>query len=154
MALRPKETHMEIIKLGDQRLQKMCHPVTDFGEGLKTLVENLKTTCIESKGVGLAAPQIGVTVRAFVVFYPTETFGVFINPVITKRWGTLVSEEMCLSIPGVDMQVPRSKGVHIEACDIDGKEFKVKATDLLARILQHEMDHLDGRLIIDYLPEE
>ncbi len=150
-------SHMlDIYKLGDEVLYEPCNKVTKFDSALKTLVEAMFETMLEADGVGLAAPQIGSSDQIFVV--DTREAGeqlCFINPSIIETSVDLVPhEEGCLSIPGVFHKIMRPRCVTIQAQDVNGKAFTLKASGLLARVIQHEYDHLSGRLFIDHLPPE
>jgi peptide deformylase len=105
----------------------------------------------EAKGVGLAGPQVGLSIRLFVCNLTEEAASdmVFVNPVFAERTGSIDGEEGCLSIPGVNVMMHRSARVVIEAQDPEGKPIQQSAEQLLARVWQHESDHLDGRLIVD-----
>jgi peptide deformylase len=100
-------------------------------------------------GIGLAAPQVGVNLNMIVVDIGTGLYKL-VNPKIVSKSGSFSIEEGCLSVPGVCIKVGRAKNIVIEACDDAGKEIKVEAEDLLACVIQHEMDHLRGKLIVDY----
>ncbi|MFC2821175.1 MAG: peptide deformylase [Spirochaetales bacterium] len=146
---------LDIVKLGDEILREKCTEVTEFDDSLHILLEAMYETLEEADGIGLAAPQIGVDKRFFIVGLPDGTRKEFINPEIT---GTSVEtnpyEEGCLSLPGVYHDVVRPSKVIIKAQDADGKEFTLKASGLLARVIQHEYDHLNGVLFIDHLSDE
>ena len=145
---------LDIIQLGDEILREKCTEVTKFDDSLRMLVEAMIETMDEADGVGLAGPQVGVTERLFVVHVPKEAPMAFINPIITgTTLETGVYEEGCLSIPGMFHDVVRPLGVTVQAQDVTGKIFRIKATGLLARIIQHENDHLDGTMFIDHLTE-
>jgi peptide deformylase len=139
---------------GDPVLRRKATPVASSDPDLAALVADLFDTMYREKGVGLAAPQVGVSTRVFVVDVEDETGRVrraFVNPVITRREGTIVGEEGCLSIPGFREDVKRWATVEVEATDETGQAFTVAAEGLLARAIQHEIDHLDGVLFIDRL---
>ena len=146
---------LDILRYPDPRLHKVATPVTEFGtERLRTLVANMAETMYEAPGVGLAASQVDVHEQV-VTIDVTETqddLMVFINPEIT--WSSderLVYDEGCLSVPGVYDGVERPARVKVRAFDIDGKEFTVEADGLLAVCIQHEMDHLKGKVFVEYL---
>lgn len=143
------------MKLGDEVLREKCKPVTEFDDALRILIQAMYETMEEANGIGLAAPQVGVDKRFFVVGLPDGTKKEFINPRIT---GTSVEtspyEEGCLSLPEVYHEVIRPSKVIIEAQDMNGNPFTLKASGLMARVIQHEYDHLDGVLFIDHLSEE
>jgi len=146
---------LDIMKLGDEVLREKCKPVTEFDDALRILIQAMYETMEEANGIGLAAPQVGVDKRFFVVGLPDGTKKEFINPRIT---GTSVEtspyEEGCLSLPEVYHEVIRPSKVIIEAQDMNGNPFTLKASGLMARVIQHEYDHLDGVLFIDHLSEE
>ncbi len=138
---------LKIKKYPDPILRKKCEEVKEVNEEIKKLVDDMIETMEKNNGAGLAAPQVGVLKRVIVV--ETEKGPVsFVNPKIVKKSKeTVIEEEGCLSFPGLWLKIKRWKRVDIEALDGDGK--KVKAENLLASILQHEIDHLDGILFID-----
>lgn len=127
-----------------------------FDEELGRLVEDMAETMYAAPGVGLAAPQIGVSKRLFIVDVATEEdepsdLRVFINPEILERQGEVVFEEGCLSFPSVREEIRRAERVKVRAVDAQGESFELEADGLLAVAIQHEKDHLDGRLMIDHL---
>jgi len=136
-------------------LKSRAAPVKDFDDSLKQLAENMLRTMHEAEGAGLAANQIGRLKRIFVAAYEDEgelREFIVVNPVIEKRSEVQEKDmEGCLSIPGYLAEVTRAEKVTVKARDRRGKEFRVKGTELLARALQHEIDHLNGRLYIDLL---
>lgn len=119
---------------------------------IRQLIEDLKDTCQTAKGIGLAAPQIGSTARVCVIHYPTERepYGLINPEVIAHSKGTSVLEEGCLSVNGRTVPVSRPKKVTVRAFDEAGKPIEIAAKDMLAKVLQHEIDHLNGRIITDY----
>lgn len=143
------------MKLGEEVLREKCTPVTEFDDALRILIQAMYETMEEADGIGLAAPQVGVDKRFFVVGLPDGTKKEFINPQIT---GTSVEtspyEEGCLSLPNVYHEVIRPSKVIISAQDMNGNPFTLKASGLMARVIQHEYDHLDGVLFIDHLSDE
>lgn len=146
---------LDIYKLGDEVLRAPTERIKSFDSGLALLVDAMFTTMEEADGVGLAAPQVGVSKRLFVV--DTRNEGeryAFINPEIIETSMELSSyEEGCLSVPGIYHDVVRSKDVTIQAQDVEGKVFTIKATGLLSRVIQHEYDHLYGKLFVDRLSD-
>ncbi len=140
---------------GDPVLRTKAAPVATFDPALSSLVADLFDVMYREKGVGLAAPQVGESSRVFVVDVEDEdevrTRLAFVNPVIIRREGTLSAEEGCLSIPGYRDDVKRWALVEVEARDENGQPFTLTAEGLLARAIQHELDHLDGILFIDRL---
>ena len=141
--------------MGEDILRDECSDVKEFGDEIKMLSDAMIDTLDEADGVGLAGPQVGVPEKIFVVHIRGEEPMVFINPVITETSiETGVYEEGCLSIPGVYHDVVRPLAVTIQAQDVKGKVFTLKADGLLARVIQHENDHLHGKLYIDHLDEK
>lgn len=143
----------EIRLLGDPVLRESCEPVEEIDEEVRQLARDLEETMYEADGVGLAAPQVGVTIRVFAydVRDPEEPSGVIINPEIVEREGSVKGEEGCLSIPGLSELVERSERLVMTGLDPQGREVRIEAEGLLARCLEHEADHLDGVLFIDRL---
>ncbi|MDI6759013.1 MAG: peptide deformylase [Candidatus Omnitrophota bacterium] len=134
---------------GDPVLRKKAKPIQDvIGEHRKILSQMAQLMLINS-GVGLAAPQIGISEKMIVVDIGSGLYKL-INPEITKKEGSLCLEEGCLSIPGVNIKVKRAKKICLKALDEFGKPLFYKAEGLLACVFQHEIDHLNGKLIIDY----
>ena len=145
---------LDIYTLGDDVLREKCSDITKFDSALKVLADAMIETLDEAEGVGLAGPQVGVSQRIFVVHIGDEKPMVFINPeIIETSIEVCPYEEGCLSIPGVYHDVIRPERVTVQALDLDGKPFTVKADGLLARVIQHENDHLSGMLYIDHLSE-
>ncbi len=143
---------LKIYKLGEEVLRQKCEAVKpeEINDEFRALIKEMFLTMDEANGVGLAAPQVGIAKRFFVAMSDDDVERVFINPVITKTSSELSEyEEGCLSIPGVYETIVRPKAVTISALDINGKPFTLDAEGLLARIVQHESDHLDGVLYID-----
>ncbi len=145
----------ELRFLGDAVLRQKTDPVELFNDDLGMLLDDLVETMYENAGVGLAAPQVGDSRRVTVVDVSEVRDGTevleLINPVVLSKSGTMVSEEGCLSIPGVVESIERSAEVEIEYQDRNGDRHTVQGVDLLSRVLQHELDHLDGILFIDHL---
>lgn len=137
-----------IIQIGDPTLRKKSFEVTDFGEKTAQLLNDMKDTLDKADGVGLAAPQIGVLRRIFIVNVDDKLYEC-INPVMVSSSGKQVGVEGCLSVRGKQGTVERPMKVTIKAFDRNGKPFTVKASGLLARAFCHENDHLDGVLYID-----
>ena len=144
----------EIIKKGDPVLEKHCHPVTRFDQKLWDLLDDMRETLAQANGLGLAAPQVGISKRVIVVCDGDGETMEFINPVLLSAKGMVEEAEGCLSVPGVQCMVPRAEKIKIKAQDRNGQSFELKAEGYLARVIQHEMDHLDGRLFIDIMTEE
>ena len=139
-----------ILTLGDPRLRLKGLPVDSFGKYLHELLDDLAQTMRDAPGVGLAAPQLGEALNVAVVEVESRLFEL-INPRIVKSTGEDRDLEGCLSIPGFAAYVTRKERVWVVAQDRRGKRFKVSGTGLLSRAFQHELDHLDGKLYIDYL---
>lgn len=142
---------LKIIRYPDPRLRKNCDPVTRFDPALTDLAAEMVRLMHEARGVGLAAPQVAKNLRMFVM-NPTGEEGqdrVYVNPVLSDADGEEEGEEGCLSIPGVTAKVWRSKALKMTAQDLSGQPFREEATDFIARIWQHETDHLNGTLILD-----
>ena len=137
-----------IIQLGDPTLRKKSFEVTDFGEKTHQLLDDMKDTLVKANGAGLAAPQVGVLRRIFVVSVDDMYFEC-INPVIIKQSGSQTGEEGCLSVKGKYGTVTRPNKVTVKAFDRNGKQFKVDAEGFLARAFCHENDHLDGIIYVD-----
>lgn len=137
-----------IIQVGDETLRKKCFEVTDFGPKTQQLIDDMKDTLFKADGAGLAAPQVGVLRRIFIV-YAENKYYECINPVIVKQSGKQSGEEGCLSIKGQYGVVERPMKVTVKALDRFGKPFTVKAEGFTARAFCHEYDHLDGILYTD-----
>jgi peptide deformylase len=142
---------LKIILYPDPRLKKMSQPVGVFNERLRQLAARMLELMREAKGVGLAAPQVGENIRLFVM-NPTGEPGadrVYVNPVLSVGEGEEEAEEGCLSIPGIHVNVLRSKEVHMQAQNLDGQPIEEIATGFIPRVWQHETDHLNGTLLTD-----
>ncbi|WP_459480656.1 peptide deformylase [Clostridium saccharoperbutylacetonicum] len=137
-----------IRKYGDDVLRKKCREIDKIDNRLLTLIEDMKETMYEADGVGLAAPQVGILKRLFVVDIGEGPL-VFINPEILETSGTQTDEEGCLSLPGKTEEVTRPNFVKARALNEKGEEFEIEAEELLARAILHEYDHLNGTLFID-----
>jgi len=145
----------EVIKYPDPVLAKRGEDVTVFDAKLKKLVDEMFDSMYAAQGIGLAAPQINISKRLAIVDVsfkknPEEKI-VLINPEIIDRSGKQVEEEGCLSLPEIREKVSRAEWVKVKAQDVTGKWIEVEGEELLARALQHEIDHLDGILFIDHL---
>ncbi|GAA0107283.1 MULTISPECIES: peptide deformylase [Clostridium] len=137
---------------GDEALRKKCKVVTEITPRTLKLIEDMADTMYEADGVGLAAPQVGILQRIFVIdIYDDYGLRVFINPEILEVSGSQLGEEGCLSVPGEVADVERPNYVKVKALNEKGEEFVLEATELLARAILHENDHLNGTLFIDYL---
>lgn len=160
---------MEIFKFPAPILKKIAAPVVKFDKDLQTLVKNMLFTMYHAPGIGLAAPQVGASIRLFVIDiwydrekvtladnteeYRLENFApmVFINPLFKNKSGELIHEEGCLSVPGIYEDVKRAELVTMEYQDISGDFHTIEADELLAVCLQHEFDHLEGVIFIERL---
>lgn len=147
---------LRIVKYGDPVLETMCEPITEFDTPeLRELADNMFETMYANKGVGLAAPQVGVPQRLTVIDTSAgENPGaklVLINPEILEKEGTQVGEEGCLSIPGFREDVSRAMKVKMRAQNLKGEFFEIDGEELLARAMQHELDHLNGILFLSHL---
>ena len=140
----------EIRLFGDPVLRTPATEVVDFDVELRKLVKDLEDTMMDAPGAGLAAPQIGVGLRVF-TYYVDDVLGHLVNPVLELSTECQDGEEGCLSIPGYVAYVSRKEKVWVVAQNRVGKKIKVAGSGLLGRALQHELDHLDGKLYIDYL---
>lgn len=142
-----------ILHYPDPRLREKARPVATITPEIKQLVEDMAETMYAAPGVGLAATQIGEPHRIFVIDTAGENepsqLRVFINPEIVQRDGDITWEEGCLSFPGVVEEIDRAAKVRVRALDVDGKAFEIDCDELLAVAVQHELDHLDGVLMID-----
>ncbi len=140
---------------GDPVLRRKAAPVAQVTPGVLELARGMYDVMYAARGVGLAAPQVGVSERVFVVDVESEegvrVKRVFVNPVLVAKEGSMIGEEGCLSIPGLYADVKRAAHVVVEAVDENGAPFRVEAEGMLARALQHELDHLDGVLFVDRL---
>ena len=143
----------EIRVIGDPVLRTPATDVTDVDGALVHLCEEMFETMYEAPGIGLAAPQVGVQKRFF-VYDHGEAAGVILNPQILESDGEWVFEEGCLSVPGLSWEVVRPKTVHLVGVDLDGNELSIEADELEARLFQHEIDHLDGVLLVDHLDDD
>ncbi len=144
-----KEIELQIRVLSDPVLLKRAHPVTKVTEEHRVLLSRMSRLMYSVSGVGLAAPQVGVLETLIVIDIGTGLYKL-INPKIVKKAGLQVSEERCLSVPGVRVKIKRAKAVTVHALDDTGKPVIIEAEDLLACVFQHEIDHLLGKLIVEY----
>lgn len=140
---------LDIRKFGDPVLKTRASPVESFDESLVRLTQDMLATMRDNEGVGLAATQVGRLKRVFVAAIEDDEY-VIVNPVLTDISETTeTATEGCLSIPGIQVDVERPTAVTISGQDVSGRPLQIEASDLLARVLQHEVDHLDGVLILD-----
>ncbi|KPK11141.1 MAG: peptide deformylase [Acidithiobacillales bacterium SG8_45] len=143
----------EILHYPDPRLRTVAKPVEVFDDSIRTLVKDMAETMYAAPGIGLAATQIDVHQRVIVIdITPDKSdLKVLINPQLADLQGETVMEEGCLSVPGVYDNVQRAERIRVKAMDENGKPFEMEADDLLAVCIQHEIDHLDGKVFVDYL---
>ncbi len=137
--------------LPDPVLRQRAKRVNLIDSSIQKLIDDMIDTMRAVSGVGLAAPQIGVSLRVAVIEIPGEEVITLINPEVVKRQGERVVEEACLSVPGYQGEINRSVIVKVKAQDRQGKEIRIKGEDLLAQALEHETDHLNGMLYIDHV---
>ncbi len=145
---------LEIKKFKDPILRQKCEEIKEIGEEIKKLVNNMEEAIVRNQGVGLAAPQIGIKKRIIMVRTGPQESDIFalINPkIIRKSQETEIGEEGCLSFPGVFLKIKRAKEIEIEGLDISGEKVIINPKGFIARIFQHETDHLDGILFFDRL---
>jgi peptide deformylase len=142
-----------ILHYPDPRLRQVAKPVENIDADVRTLVDDMAETMYAAPGIGLAAVQINVARRVVVIDVSETRDGlqVFINPEIVERDGKQVYEEGCLSVPGVFDEVERARHIRVRALDREGRPFELEADGLLATCIQHEIDHLDGKVFVDYL---
>lgn len=143
---------LKVRKYGDPVLRKRAEPVAEITPQLRRMIDDMFETMYDEVGIGLAAPQVGISLRLMVVGDDNgRTPRALVNPVIADRGGEITAEEGCLSLPGIFAPVTRSEWVRLEAQDLEGTPVSIRAKGLTARVFQHEMDHLDGVLFIDHL---
>ena len=140
---------LEIKKAGDPVLKKICAPVEKIDKRLRNLLDDMAETMYANEGVGIAAPQVGVAIRAVVVDVDKKNRYDLINPVITFREGSVIDNEGCLSCPDLFGDVERAAKIRVEYTSRFGKKKILEAEGLLSRCIQHELDHLEGQLFID-----
>lgn len=146
---------LNILRYPDARLHKLAAPVTVFDEALKKLVADMAETMYAAPGIGLAATQVDVHKRVIVVDVSErhDSLVVLVNPEIVEATGESDIEEGCLSVPGIYELVERAERVKVRACDQSGKAFTLEAQGLLAVCIQHEMDHLQGKVFVEHLSQ-
>ena len=142
---------LDVRLYGNPILRRKAMHVQEVTPELRRLISDMVETMFHQVGIGLAAPQVGIPYRLLVMDDGKGGARALVNPVITQRSGSVVDEEGCLSLPGIYADVERSKSVTIEATDEDEQPINIEATGMQARVIQHEMDHLDGILFIDHL---
>jgi peptide deformylase len=146
---------LPILRYGDTPLHDPARPIEEITDDVHELIDDMIETMYAAPGVGLAAPQVGVSLRLFVIDISVgrdpSGLMVMINPQFVEREGMQLEEEGCLSVPGFNATVVRPARAVIKALDREGREFRHEGTGLVARAFQHEMDHLDGMLFVDRL---
>ena len=140
---------------GDPVLKQRAAEITEVDGTLKRLADDMIVTMYEAPGIGLAAPQVGVQKRLFVYdLHDGAGAKTLVNPRIEESRGEWLYEEGCLSVPGMYFEIVRPKEVHLVGFDLDGNEVSIEADELLARLFQHELDHLEGKLLLEYLDDD
>lgn len=144
---------LNILEFPDKRLRTKAQPVETVDDSIRTLVDDMLETMYEAKGVGLAATQVNVHKRVIVIDVSEEKNEplYLINPEIIEKDGVEESEEGCLSVPGFFEKVTRADHIKVKALNREGESYEMEAKELLAVCIQHEMDHLEGKLFVDYL---
>ena len=144
---------LEILVYPDARLRKIATPVETVDDTTRQLVENMRETMYQANGIGLAATQVDVHQQIIVmdISEPRNDLLVLINPAIVEQDGEQMAEEGCLSVPEYYAPVARAESISVAALDQYGKSYELEASDLLAVCIQHEMDHLQGKMFVDYL---
>lgn len=144
---------LPILRYPDPRLHTRAEPVTVIDDDIRTLVRDMAETMYEAPGIGLAATQVNVHKRVVVIDVSEDRSALmaFINPEIIERHGEQVCEEGCLSVPGIYEKVTRAERVKVRALNGEGQPFELEAEGLLAVCIQHELDHLDGKVFVEYL---
>lgn len=144
---------LNILKYPDERLHTVAKPVTQVDDRIRQLVADMAETMYEAKGIGLAATQVNVHERVVVIDLSEERnqLLVLINPTITHKTGETTYEEGCLSVPGIYETVSRAERVSVEALNLQGETFTLETDGLLAICIQHELDHLAGKVFVEYL---
>ncbi len=146
---------LNILHYPDERLRRRAQPVERVDARIRKLADDMLETMYDAPGIGLAAVQVGALDRVVVIDISEDKSDplVLINPEILHREGEIKMEEGCLSVPSIYEPVTRAQRVRVRALDLDGEPFELEAEDLLAVCIQHEIDHLDGKLFVDYLSE-
>lgn len=144
--------------VGDPVLRQRAAEVTDIDGRLAKVAEDMVATMYDAPGIGLAAPQVGIQQRFFVYDLTdqgiTDGPAVLINPVIAESEGEWAYEEGCLSVPGLYFEIVRPRLIHVTGLDLEGNEVSFEADELFSRLIQHELDHLDGTLLLEHLDED
>ncbi len=144
-------TIRQLRALPDPALRQKAKRVSTIDGSIRQLIDDMVETMQQVQGVGLAAPQVGVYLRVVVLQMPGEEVITIINPQVVKRSGEREVSEACLSVPGYTGEIKRSVSVTVKGRDRQGRAIRLKATDLMAQALEHELDHLNGVLYIDHL---
>jgi peptide deformylase len=146
---------LPILRFPDVRLKKVATPITQIDDRIKKLVADMAETMYEAPGIGLAATQVDVHKRLVVIDTSEDKsdLRVFINPVIDSLEGSQTGEEGCLSVPGIYDKVERAERVTVHFLDLEGKKQSITTDGLLAVCIQHELDHLDGKVFVDHLSQ-
>jgi len=144
---------LDILTYPDKRLRQVAKPVTEFNDALRSLTQDMAETMYDAPGIGLAAVQVDVALRVVVMDLSEEknALRVLINPEITKQEGSVCMQEGCLSVPEIYADIERAEKVTLRAQDIQGNRFEIEADELLSVCIQHEIDHLEGKVFVDYL---
>lgn len=146
---------LEILHFPDKRLHMVAKPILQIDDEIRTLVANMADTMYKENGIGLAATQVNVQKRVFIMDHSAEdepkNLMVLINPEILSREGGVVSEEGCLSVPGIYEKVQRAEKIRCKYQDLDGKIHEIECNGLMSVCIQHELDHLDGKVFVEYL---
>ncbi len=146
---------LDILHYPDPRLYNKAEAVARVDHKVRTLIDDMLETMYAAPGIGLAAIQVNVPLRVITIDVSEDRSEPLslVNPEILERSGTVELEEGCLSVPGIFEVVPRSEWIRVKALNRDGETFEMEASDLLSVCIQHEMDHLDGKLFVDYLSQ-
>ena len=146
---------LPLLHYPDPRLHTIAKPVRQVDDAIRRLIDDLAETMYEAPGIGLAATQANVHLRVIVVdtSEAADQLRAFVNPVLLEREGESEREEGCLSVPGIYDRVRRAERIVVEALDRNGERFTLEAEGLLATCIQHEMDHLDGKVFVEYLSQ-
>lgn len=144
---------LPIIEFPDPRLRTVAKPIAQVDEAIRQLIDDMFETMYEAPGIGLAATQVNVHLQLLVLDVSEDKSRpqVFINPEVLSSEGSQIYQEGCLSVPGIFADVKRADRIKVKALDRDGKSFELEADGLLAVCIQHEMDHLAGKVFVDYL---
>ena len=146
---------LKILEFPDKRLRRVSEAITTFDQGLKRLSDNMLMTMYEEKGIGLAAPQVNKPVRLIVMDISEDRDQplVFVNPVVSSFEGKVESNEGCLSVPDIKTDIKRHETITLNAQNLKGTAISFEADGLLSICIQHEIDHLNGKLFIDYISD-